>query len=137
MEILFKNSYTRNKEMAKEFYQYYYFQRRWLVVFYVFLFLSFLTNIFIAVFEKTFNWSILVFAPLFFLVLFCCYIRKVNTIVQQDYEVHGKEISVETIITNECIQSTSSAGAVNKLEYDKIRNVSQTKNLIILQSKAK
>ena len=47
-----------------------------------------------------------------------------------------KEISVETIVTNEYIQNTASTGAVNKLEYDKIRNSVQTKNLILLRSKA-
>ncbi len=56
--------------------------------------------------------------------------------VNRDSEVHGKEISVETIVTNEYIQNTASTGAVNKLEYDKIRNSVQTKNLILLQSKA-
>ena len=56
--------------------------------------------------------------------------------VKRDSEVHGKEISVETIVTNEYIQNTASTGAVNKLEYDKIRNSVQTKNLILLRSKA-
>ena len=56
--------------------------------------------------------------------------------VKRDSEVHGKEISVETIVTNECIQNTASTGAVNKLEYDKIRSAVKTKNLILLRSKA-
>ena len=47
-----------------------------------------------------------------------------------------KEIFVETIVTNEYIQNTASTGAVNKLEYNKIRNSVQTKNLILLRSKA-
>jgi len=56
--------------------------------------------------------------------------------VKRDAEVHGKEISVETIVTDAFIQNTATTGAVNKLEYDKIRNVVQTKNLILLRSKA-
>ena len=56
--------------------------------------------------------------------------------VKRDSEFHGKEISIETIVTNEYIQNTASTGAVNKLEYDKIKNVAQTKNLILLRSKA-
>ena len=45
METLFENSYVRNKELAKEIYRYYYFQRKWLIVCYVLLLLSFLGNI--------------------------------------------------------------------------------------------
>lgn len=136
MEILFENSYVRNKQLAKEIYRYYYFQRKWLVACYVLFSLSFLENILIAVFEKTYIWSVLIFVPLFFLFQFYCYFRQVNTLVKRDSEVHGKEIAVETIVTNKFIQNTASTGAVNKLEYDKIRNVVQTKNLILLRSKA-
>ena len=136
MEILFKNSYVRNKELAKEIYRYYYFQRKWLVACYVLLLLCFLGNILISIFERTYNWGVLVFIPLFFLFQFYCYFRQVNTMIKRDSEVHGKEISVETIVTNDYIQNTASTGAVNKLEYDKIRKVAQTKNLILLHSKA-
>jgi len=136
MELLFENSYIRNKELAKEIYRYYYFQRKWLVVCYVLISLSFLASILIAIFEETFNWSVLVFVPLLFLFQLYCYFRQVNTMVKRDSEVHGKEISVETIVTNECIQNTASTGAVNKLEYDKIRSAVKTKNLILLRSKA-
>ena len=136
MEILFENSYVRNKELAKEIYRYYYFQRKWLVVCYALLLLSFLSNIFISIFEKTYNWGVCILVPLFFLFQLYCYFRQVNTMVKRDSEVHGKEISVETIVTNEYIQNTASTGAVNKLEYDKIRNSVQTKNLILLRSRA-
>ena len=136
MEILFENSYVRNKELAKEIYRYYYFRRKWLVVCYALLLLSFLGNILISIVEKTYNWGVFIFVPLYFLFQFYCYFRQVNTMVKRDSEVHGKEISVETIVTNEYIQNTASTGAVNKLEYDKIRNSVQTKNLILLRSKA-
>ena len=56
--------------------------------------------------------------------------------VKRDNEVHGKEISVETVITNEYIQNTATTGTVNSVGYDKIRNAVQTKNLILLRSKA-
>jgi len=136
MEIFFENSYVRNKELAKEIYRYYYFQRKWLVVCYALLLLSFLSSIFISIFEKTYNWGVFIFVPLFLLFQLYCYFRQVNTMVKRDSEVHGKEISVETIVTNEYIQNIASTGAVNKLEYDKIRNSVQTKNLILLRSKA-
>ena len=136
MEILFENSHTRNKELAKEIYFYYYFQRQWLVVGYIFIALSFLVNLLIAIFDTAANYSILVLVPLFFLLQWYRYCRHVNIMVNRDQEAHGKEISIETVITNENIQCRDSAGGVSKLEYDKIKNVVQTKNLILLLSKA-
>ena len=56
--------------------------------------------------------------------------------VKRDIEVHGKEISVETIVTDDFIQNKASTGAVNKLELNRIKNAAQTKNLILLRSKA-
>ena len=82
------------------------------------------------------KWGVFIFVPLFLLFQLYCYFRQVNTMVKRDSEVHGKEISVETIVTNEYIQNTASTGAVNKLEYDKIRSAVKTKNLILLRSKA-
>lgn len=136
MEILFKNSYVRNKELAKEIYRYYYFRRKLAFVCEVLISLSFFANILIAIFGETFNWGILIFVPLFFLFRFYCYFSQVNTMVKRDNEVHGKEISVETVVTNEHIQNTASTGAVNTVEYDKIKSAVQTKNLILLRSKA-
>lgn len=136
MEILFENSYVRNKVLAKEIYRFYYFQRKGLVICYVLLSLSLVANILISIFEKTYNWSIFIFVPVFFLGQLYCYFRQVNAMVKRDSEVHGKEISVETIVTAEFIQNTASTGAVNKVEFNKIRNAAQTKNLILLRSKA-
>lgn len=136
MEILFENSYVRNKELAKELYRYFYFQRKWLVVCYVLIFLSFFVNILISIFDKTYNWSILIFTPLFFLFQLYCYFHQVSRMIKRDYEVHHKEISVDTIVTNDYIQSVSSAGGVIKLEYNNIKYVVQTKNLILLRTKA-
>ncbi len=136
METLFENSYVRNKELAKEIYRYYYFQRKWLVVCYILIFLSFLANVLIAMFEKAVHWGVLVIVPLFFFFQLNCYFRQVNTMVKRDSEVHGKEIAVKTTVTNEYIQNTASTGAINQLEYDRIRNVAQTKNLVLLRSKA-
>jgi len=127
MEILFENSYVRTKELAKEIYRFYYFQRKGLVICYVLLALSFAANILTSIFEKTYNWSVFIIVPLFFLLQIYCYYRQVNAMVKRDREVHGKEISVDTIVTDEFIQNTASTGAVNKLEYNKIRNAIQTK----------
>ena len=136
MEILFKNSYTRNKELAKEIYRFYYFQRKLLVVIYILFALSFLANIVSVALGEYYNIWVFVFVPLFVALQFYCYFRQVNTMVKRDNELHGKEIEVETIVTDTFIQNTASTGAVNQIEYDKIRNAVQTKNMILLRSKA-
>lgn len=136
MEILFENSYVRNKELAKEVYRYYYFQRKWLVVCYALMAISFLVNLFIGIFEKTTNVAVLIVVPLYLVIPIFCYFNQVNAMVKRDKEVHGKEISVETIVTEDFIQNTASTGSVNKLDYINVRNAAQTKNLILLRSKA-
>lgn len=136
MEILFENSYVRNKELAKEIYFYSYFQRKLIVVFYILLAVSFSTNIYLIIFKQIYNWSVLILVPSFLLFQIYGYFRQVNLAVKRDNEVSRKEIVVETIVTNEYIQNTDSTGAVNRLEYNNIKSVVQTKNLILLYSKA-
>ncbi len=136
MEIMFKNSYTRNKALAKEVYRFYYFQRKWLIVCYILCAVSFLFNTVFALLSQSYNIGVLIFVPLFVAIQFYCYFSQVNTMIKRDNEVHGKEIEVETIVTPSFIQNTASTGAVNRIEYDKINNAVQTKNLILLRSKA-
>ena len=122
--------------MVPQLRSYYYFQRKLVVVSYILAALGLFASILLAIFEGIFNWIAFVLLPLYFLFQPYCYVNQVNTMVKRDSEVHETEISVETIITNEYIQNTASNGAVNKLEYDKIKSATQTKNLILLRSKA-
>ena len=41
--------------------------------------------------------------------------------IKRDMEMHGKEIEVKSIVTEEFIQNTASHGGVVQMEYDKIR----------------
>ena len=136
MEILFENSYTRNKQLAKEIYCYIYFTRKSIAIPFALLLISFISNILFGVLYNSFSMVVLIIVPLFFLFQFYLYFHHVNAMIKRDIEVHGKGISVETIVTDEFIQNTASTGAVNKLEYDKIKKVIQTKNLILIWSKA-
>ena len=136
MEVLFENSYTRDEKLIKEIYRYEYFRRKLLIIFDIAMILCLLSNVLILIVEKHCYWGVFILAPLYFLYKFFCYWRQVRMILKRDQEVHGKEISVETIVTNEYIQNTASTGAVNQLAYENIRNVVQTKNLIYLRSEA-
>ncbi len=135
MEILFENVYTRNKELAKEIYRYYYFQRKPLVVVYVLLGLSFLINILLLFFGDA-NLGVFVLVPFVFCIQALAYFRQVTTQVKRDIEVHGKEITVSTVVTDAYIQNTASTGTVNKVEYQNIKYAVLTKNYIFLHSKA-
>ena len=137
MDTLFENSFVRDKQLAKEIYGYYYFQRKWRIVCYVVIILSFLGNVWFAINGNTLSWSVVVFVPLFILLQIYGYFRNVSTMVKRDMEVHGKAITVETVVTDAYIQQTASTGAVNKLEYDSVKKVTRTRNLIMLHSKAR
>ena len=136
MEILFENSHVRTKELAKEIYGHYYFKRKLNIVAEILVMFSCIVNLIITILGDSVGWFWLIFPLLLFLLQFYCYFSQVNAMVKRDIELHGKEISVQTIVTNEFIQSTISTGAVNQLEFDKIKSVAQTKNLILLRTKA-
>jgi hypothetical protein len=135
-EILFRNNYVRSKEMAKEIYRYYFFKRKPLVICYIFLSISLSANIAFAVTGKVYNTPVIILVLLFFAFQIVSYCRYVNSTIKRDNEVHGKEIEVETIVTESFIQNTASTGAVNKVQYDKIKYAVQTKNYILLHSRA-
>ncbi len=137
MEILFQNTYTRNKALLKEVYQLYYFKRKIIIALDIFFLLAFLGNLVIAVFEKTYNWEAWIVSLVFFFVQFFCYFRAVKTIIARDKELHGKEIEVQTVVTDEGIKITTSTGTTNHIDFAKIKKVYQTKNLILLQTQAK
>lgn len=136
MDILFENSYIRNKKLAKEIYRYYYFKRKIYIFSYVMLGFFFTKNLLSAIFLNSYSLIVFIVAPLCALVPVYCYICQVNAMIQRDNEIHGKEIEVNTVVTDEFIQSTSSTGGVSKVEFDKIKTAIQTKNLILLHSKA-
>lgn len=137
MEVLFENCYVRNKKLAKELYWYIYFQRPLSVVINIVLTLCFLAQLLLYIWDPCqSDMTYLLFTPVYFLVCLLRYAVNVRTMVKRDKEIHGSEISVSTIITDEYIQSTISNGGVNKLEYQNIKYAKKTKNLILLLSKA-
>ncbi len=136
METLFENRHTRNKQFVKEFYKFYFFQRKVLAVCYVILFLCFVAEIWLGIATKDVNWLVLILIPLIYLIQIYRYFCLTKIMLRRDEEISGKEIEVETIVTDEYLQSTSSAGTIIKLEFDKIHTASETKNFILLRTKA-
>jgi len=137
METLFETRYVRNKEIAKEFFGFYYFKRKGILFWYVFMLLLFVLDVIAVICDDVYSLYILIIVPFFFLIQIWSYFRQVRLMTTRDCESHGGEITVETIVTDEGIQCTSSNGGVYKVEYDKVKKAIKTKNLIILQTKAK
>ena len=137
MEILFENSYVRNKKLAKELYWYIYYQRPVHIVINIIMILCFFAQILLLIWKPYLsNIGYLMFIMLYFLLCFLRYIANVKAMIKRDKEIHGSEISVTAIVTDEYIQWTASNGSVNKLEYPNIKYAKKTKKLILLRSKA-
>ncbi len=134
MDIIFKNRISKTKDVYKELYKYCFFQRKLLVLAYAILFLDLLYGIYLSI---AFGEYFLVFIVAFlFAFQFFRYFMTVEMSVKRDKEIFDGEIETEIIVTNEYIQATSSNGSVVKVEFEKIKNTVQTKNLILLFTKA-
>ena len=136
MEILFQNTYVANKELYKEIYWYAYFQRKFFVFSYFVLAFYFVFNLACALFCQRYSLAMFILIPLLFGLRFLGYFSQIHTTVKRNKEVCDEDMRIETVVTDSCIQQTASNGAVNQIEFGKIRYAVQTKNLILLRSKA-
>ena len=75
MNILFENSYIRNKALAKEIYGYIFFRRNYLFVAYIVLLISFIINLILLITTVSTNWFVFIFVPFFF---FCAFLPIFN-----------------------------------------------------------
>lgn len=138
MDILFENCYTRTKELAKEIYKYLCFKRPMYLILDIIIGLLFLANLIIVIFEKTdIDVVAFVLPVLFFALHIYTYSSHVKAMIKRDNEInHDKPIFVETVVTENFIRNSASTGSVNEIEFSKIGRAVQTKNLILLRSKA-
>ncbi len=138
MNILFENSYIRDKDFAKEMYGFIFFRRNYLFVVYIILVISFIINLILLITEGAVaSWFVFVFVPFFILLRLFTYFQSIKLLLKRDNELSGGPFEVKSIVTEDFIEHTSSTGGVNRLEYNKIKKCNQTKNLILLQSDAK
>ena len=137
MDVLFKNTHTRNKETAKEIYGYYFFKRAIYVFLYVIWGLALLFNIYSAIFEESYSILIFVCAPFVFLYPVFLYARCVNTMLSRDRELGGGYLTCETTVTDEALEMKNSLGADVTVDIGRMKSAIQTKNLILLVSDAK
>ncbi len=136
METLFENSYTRNGAWAKELYGYFCFKRPFAVVFItISAFLTFASLVMLCLYGS-YNIAILCF-PIVWGIQIYRYNAGIKLCEKRELELYGtSETFVTLSVTDEYIQQVHTAGNVNTLKYSDIKKVFQTKNYILLQSKA-
>ena len=132
MDFLFKNRMTRTKDVFKEAYKYWFFQRKLMVMLNAFMIIYFLYGIYLAVEYKDYILLIMVFFIAFQIFRYFIF---VNIAVKRDKEISDKEVECEVVVTNDFVQSTNSMGSFVRYEFCKIKKAVQTKNLIILFTK--
>ena len=136
MDIVFKNTYVRNKALFKELYAYYYFGRPLMIVFHILFAIYipvYLFNIFMYGWDNLY-WSIIFFG-IYVFIRIPLYFHQVNTVLKRDRELFDGEISISTVVTDQYLESIAPDGAVNQLSFEKIKRARQTKNLILLHTK--
>ena len=141
MEVKFTNHYERNKGIIKEIYLGYYTRPFWLFLFFC-LIVEFVTALALVIINAALGsdfhhllWA-LVLPALCFLHVFISYNTYVSTTHKRDLEMHGKNVDIEITVTDEFIQNDTETSSA-KLTYDNITSAYQTKNLILLRSKAR
>ena len=137
MQTLFENKVTQNRDMAKEVYRYHCFRRPFIVFLNILIFIDFVFTLYCTITDKFRADIVLVLVPVYFLLEILMYFRLVNLMVKRSAEIHGGPISAEMNVTDEYIEQTASTGGVAKLEYSNVKKVIQTKNYILLLSKAR
>ena len=136
MEILFKNSYTRTKDVAKEFYRYMLFGRASCIVLHVALVVLFLEGILYIALGHLEGIGLVTLVLALIALRIYAYFNAVKMMLKRDVESSGKEVDIELTVTDDHIFTVSSLKDETRLEYGSIKKVYQTKNLIHVRTKA-
>lgn len=134
METLFENTYTRDREWAKDCYSYICFRRPIVIV------MDVLAGLYLAwgVYDLAVNSAINVLGifPFFWAVMSVLLYRKnCKLTLQREFEVHGRPVEITTTLTNDGIAISQSTGAQYRVSFNDIKTVVQTKKYIYLWSK--
>lgn len=137
MEVLFENHHIRDKAMIKELYRRNYFTSP------LFILTDILACIFIFidVARIILTQSILLAGIIFPIFVFAyqiiSYLLTCRVAVKRDLECNkGEYPECNLIVTDSYIQLNTSGGAVSQIEFSTIKQVMQTKHLILLRTKA-
>lgn len=136
MEILFQNSYIKNREWAKDVFGYISFRRPAAIVVDVGFFLCIGLGFFYLNVYKIIDVYLFLFPILWIFLQVFLYIKNVNVTLKHNLEMHGKPIEVTFNVTDEHITMLQSTGSEIHLNYANIKKAFQTKKYIYLQTKS-
>jgi hypothetical protein len=141
-EILFENSHVRDKATVKEMYSYEFFKKRKQIVLFALLAFFVILYVGVIIWEYVYfgiwsmNYWIIALYLLIPILEVLMYIVSVKTTLKRDIEMFGKELEAKFKVTSDSIICESMTGSVTETGFDKIKSAAQTKNLIVLRSKA-
>ena len=136
MNPLFENTYQRTKNIAKEMYRYFYFQRPICIFVYILASANLISTILSYILYQTYDFFSIGVILFFFGFPALLYTTQVRTVVARDKEAFGCEPMATITFTEETIYTTCATIKSVEYTYDKIAFARQTKNLILLKTKA-
>ena len=144
MDILFESRYVRDRDLAKEFYGYYFFRRKLVIATHIALIWCFLVGIMNFVFFHDFNWLLFLMPPLLFALRIVSYVSQVNAMVKRDREMFGEipcmiaRAGEEGLVLSvpDSENGENGENTVSKISYSMLKQAILTKNLILVRSKA-
>lgn len=137
MKILFRNSYIKNREWAKDMFRYISFRQPKIIVMDVYLFLCICLGFFNLIVYKVIDVNLFLIVIIVKILQVFLYITNVNITLKRNLEMHGKPIEVTFTVADEYITMLQSTGSESYLNYVDIKKAFQTKKYIYLQTKAK
>ncbi len=138
MEPKFENTFTSTKKYKKEMYSQIYFKKPLMIVMLIFMWVIFFATLFMVITTGADHSPlVLVVVPLYTIFLVFFYFYQVYVSEKRETEMYGGPLEIVSRVTDECIESSTSTGVVNRLEYGNVARVLETKNLILLCTKAR
>ena len=131
MDILFQNNYTRDKALSKELYKRLYFTRAFAFILYTTIILAVLSQIVLTVFMNSNNFLPIIVGVVLVLLYLIIYFIRVNVMVKRDRKMGWYNTNVEVIVTDGFIKHSLTKNQ-NKVEFENVKKVIQTKKLIFL-----
>ncbi len=141
MEVLFKNTYTRDKKLITEYCRHAMYKSPSTIVGYCLIAFLIVDCVFMVMLQKSVEWlTIYAFIIAVFgiaVIAWQCR-RSIKLILRRDLEVnHGKPMDITVIVTNDGIGIRNDT-AEQTISFDSVKKkVYQSKNLIYLTTNAK
>ena len=136
MEILFENTYVRDKALSKEIcgYQWFHLNFYWPIA--AIVCISWISNVVSAALGYPYDAVAFVLAPLWLLWAPLCYVLQVRTMLKRDQECFDGEILVRMTVAEEWIEVQTNGNTI-RAELCRMKRAYQTKHLILVRSEAR